>query len=678
PLLRTSRPLSLSASLPQSRHHTHVPTVLLLHRRRPAIPQTQCKMPRVVNRAPKTPRKIRDIRPKRQLRRLSPEKKECNEAGDGWYTSSNDGVGEGSPRQLRGAAVKRFGRRPGPTFSRDSEHDHVEDESHTRRGGIFAALKLLYQRIRQTPRQKRRKRFFWGIILITALRSIWKVDLDPYTLNEDKISGGTNSRKTVNLRSIDDEFSSLKGDSDDIYTSSSKFGEPKPKVDLGSYGVSGVENNLLGGDALGKSDPSQTSKSHSLSLFPEQRSRSMSESLGLGQSNSFASNTYDSMTSHLSGWQSEIALENPQAVQTNTLYKETSLGAQQWQSDSLDNGSFQGLRGQSPFDSIQSVSGGAYDSGASSNNIQPYKKLPLPGGGGIIGSGMDKYDAYSPAKNQASMGNFQASGNGDRANSGLSMNRDTALLNAGLQAPGSNPQSARIGHSGLSMSKDLPSSHQQSAGIAMTGSYYDGSGIGISVEKESTFEGFQSAAGGDSRGGLSMSKDRSFPSQSDINYPMENIEDKRQLPMSMHGYATGLDCADHGGPYLESEYSEVIYWRDVPSDLSFTSPYYNPRAQEASKSFWKTKYLTFEMDDSGWNNMRLGLEIVMLLGEHETCIFCRLSLARHTLQPDDISPSQHSAFYGAYSGSTAQEAACTWFARHKGKESSFIQRFLRH
>ena len=61
----------------------------------------------------------------------------------------------------------------------------------------------------------------------------------------------------------------------------------------------------------------------------------------------------------------------------------------------------------------------------------------------------------------------------------------------------------------------------------------------------------------------------------------------------------GLQCKNHGGPIIESDYSEIIYWKDIPTDLSFTSPYYNPQAQEASSSsFWKTKYLTFEMDVS--------------------------------------------------------------------------------
>ncbi|KAL9188523.1 hypothetical protein ACHAXT_006901 [Thalassiosira profunda] len=89
----------------------------------------------------------------------------------------------------------------------------------------------------------------------------------------------------------------------------------------------------------------------------------------------------------------------------------------------------------------------------------------------------------------------------------------------------------------------------------------------------------------------------------------------RTNPIPIHGSSgAGLDCGNLGGPFSEAEYSEIVYWWDIPSDASFASPFYNQQAQEAkSTSFWKTKYLTFEMDDAGFNNMRLGLENVILL-----------------------------------------------------------------
>jgi hypothetical protein len=65
------------------------------------------------------------------------------------------------------------------------------------------------------------------------------------------------------------------------------------------------------------------------------------------------------------------------------------------------------------------------------------------------------------------------------------------------------------------------------------------------------------------------------------------------------GSAAGLDCSDYGGPFDPSESADLVYWRDIPTDASFTSPFYNAQAQEATTgSIWRTKYLTFEMDVS--------------------------------------------------------------------------------
>ena len=86
-----------------------------------------------------------------------------------------------------------------------------------------------------------------------------------------------------------------------------------------------------------------------------------------------------------------------------------------------------------------------------------------------------------------------------------------------------------------------------------------------------------------------------------VKNPMSN----RQSNPIAEEIRTGLQCASYGGPHSEAEYSELIYWQDFPLDATFTSPYYNPHE--------RTKYLTFEMDGSGWNNIRLGFENMMLL-----------------------------------------------------------------
>jgi hypothetical protein len=47
----------------------------------------------------------------------------------------------------------------------------------------------------------------------------------------------------------------------------------------------------------------------------------------------------------------------------------------------------------------------------------------------------------------------------------------------------------------------------------------------------------------------------------------------------------GLSCAKYGGPPDEIA-KEMVYWRDIPSDAKFVSPF--------KKAGPKVKYLTFE------------------------------------------------------------------------------------
>jgi hypothetical protein len=66
----------------------------------------------------------------------------------------------------------------------------------------------------------------------------------------------------------------------------------------------------------------------------------------------------------------------------------------------------------------------------------------------------------------------------------------------------------------------------------------------------------------------------------------------------------GLNCDKHGGPSQEIA-AEMVYWRDIPSDSEFKSPYasYGP----------EKKYLTFEPDEGGWNNIRMSMETAVAL-----------------------------------------------------------------
>jgi hypothetical protein len=63
----------------------------------------------------------------------------------------------------------------------------------------------------------------------------------------------------------------------------------------------------------------------------------------------------------------------------------------------------------------------------------------------------------------------------------------------------------------------------------------------------------------------------------------------------------GLDCSRHGGPPNDIA-AEMVYWSDIPSDNAHMSPFYSPE-----------KFLTFEPDNGGWNNIRMSMETVLAM-----------------------------------------------------------------
>ena len=79
-----------------------------------------------------------------------------------------------------------------------------------------------------------------------------------------------------------------------------------------------------------------------------------------------------------------------------------------------------------------------------------------------------------------------------------------------------------------------------------------------------------------------------------------NIQKQQQLDVSNSAgnehQVAGLKCQEkYGGPDDEFAESEMAFWSDIPSDASYKSPFLDEREE---------RFLTFEPDHGGWNNIR--------------------------------------------------------------------------
>ena len=84
-------------------------------------------------------------------------------------------------------------------------------------------------------------------------------------------------------------------------------------------------------------------------------------------------------------------------------------------------------------------------------------------------------------------------------------------------------------------------------------------------------------------------------------------------PSDSHPVA-GLSCQAHGGPNnddpedldAQQVVNDMVYWRDLPNDAKWQSPF-------TSHDKKKKKYLAFESDEGGFNNIRMAFETALVL-----------------------------------------------------------------
>lgn len=75
----------------------------------------------------------------------------------------------------------------------------------------------------------------------------------------------------------------------------------------------------------------------------------------------------------------------------------------------------------------------------------------------------------------------------------------------------------------------------------------------------------------------------------------------------------GLNCDSWGGPARDVA-QEMVYWEDIPQDAIKVSPFLkraNGTNNASNGTLLLRQFMTFEMDNGGWNNMRMAMETML-------------------------------------------------------------------
>lgn len=415
------------------------------------------------------------------------------------------------------------------------------------------SLRERWERYKSTPLRKKMKQFLWILILYHSLKIIYMADLENGTW-EVSVPSGYDS--VVNVKPVS-KTALL-----DSYGISSKSG---------TSGASGKTHDFLGN--LVDSNESSGMSSLSKSIQSESFGSSSAKSNALHGSIQQHGKTYDFL-----GNLADSGGSSTNRFKVSGLGASSSGGGSQYASNNLGSSG----NVQSSYNEPQSQSSyfGNSDRLVSSRSD-------------VLMSSYDNKLKAAPSDRQAtSFGNGVSN---ELASAGFNGQLTNSLRGSGLAASSSNAllNSSPKSWQGLASNTMDTSSNNALGSFARHSNMMGDSSVDLlskplgSKSIETTGDLLTMDAG------LSSSSNE-FSSQQ----------------------STTLNCELHGGP-SQNESNEIVYWQDIPTDSSFTSPYYSPKSQEQSpdgaSSFWKTKYLTFEMDGSGFNNMRLGLENVMLM-----------------------------------------------------------------
>jgi hypothetical protein len=94
--------------------------------------------------------------------------------------------------------------------------------------------------------------------------------------------------------------------------------------------------------------------------------------------------------------------------------------------------------------------------------------------------------------------------------------------------------------------------------------------------------------------------DQTTTSQLGRNYSLSATNNDNDNERVSHKLA-GLKCQEkYGGPEDAYAEKEMAFWSDIPSDASYKSPFMDDDTE---------RYLAFEPDHGGWNNIRSKFQV---------------------------------------------------------------------